>query len=216
MNYFKVESQKSKDKRVYMKAILLILSLVIITPAMAATPQHKGGVPTLNANANKKKAEDTRRTGAAAGNAYSTPAQSNVLAVPSAAFQSTLTRRTAVPYVAPARSDVATQTSAASAPVFTFMTTESAKRAGGTQSLSGGAAAGGLMTTGSQYSSAATNGGGSTTVSAPSSLPSSGPRKLPDHDEEWWITPVGDVLFPLALLALAYCGFLICKKRKHA
>lgn len=43
-----------------------------------------------------------------------------------------------------------------------------------------------------------------------------GPRKLPGHEEEWWLTPVGDVVWALmALLALAY-AYYVYKKRARA
>lgn len=41
------------------------------------------------------------------------------------------------------------------------------------------------------------------------------PRRLPGHEEEWWLTPVGDVAWGLmALLALAYAGTLYYRKRR--
>lgn len=44
----------------------------------------------------------------------------------------------------------------------------------------------------------------STTVSERKAAPS-GPRKLPGHEEEWWLTPVGDVAWGwMILLAAAY------------
>ena len=85
----------------------------------------------------------------------------------------------------------------------------SGKSGGG---FSGGAAAGGLMSSGSRYSSVAAGGGGSAggSVSA-----SGGPRKIgggnsgggdpgPENPDDPWATPLGDVMWPMMVLACAY------------
>ena len=48
----------------------------------------------------------------------------------------------------------------------------------------------------------------------PENIPT-GTRRLPDHEEEWWLTPVGDIAWPLMiLLAMGYIFFTIRGKRK--
>lgn len=51
------------------------------------------------------------------------------------------------------------------------------------------------------------------TTSQPNSAPS-GPRRIIDHEEEWWLTPVGDVPFAImALLTIAWCVRVRLRKR---
>jgi hypothetical protein len=194
---------------------LIAVSLLSATPqAMAQQQKQKQGVPTLNANAKKyteKKRESNKPV--RPGQYTSSPKQEVLVGFRSTS--SLLNKQTAT--VAPAPSMEFKNNPANSSATMEIFQTSSAqgpKTVNGS-SWSGGNAAEGLMTSGSQYSSAATNGGGNTTVGAVSTP--AGPRKvngypdIPFPDEP---VPIGDVLWPLALMALAYCGFLICKKRK--
>ena len=53
----------------------------------------------------------------------------------------------------------------------------------------------------------------SVTTSQPNAAPS-GPRKLPGHEEEWWLTPVGDVAWPVILL-LTIAWYVRVRLRKR-
>lgn len=54
------------------------------------------------------------------------------------------------------------------------------------------------------------------TVTTESNNAPAGPRKLPGHEEEWWLTPIGDALLPLALLALGYFGYRVIRRKREA
>ena len=195
---------------------LLAVSLLSATPQAMAQQKQKQGVPTLNANAKKyteKKHESSKPV--RPGQYTSSPKQEVLVGFRSTSFW--LNKQTATVALAPSmefKNNPATNGSA----TMTIFQTSSAQgpQTVNSSSWSGGNAAEGLMTSGSHYSSAATDGGGSTTVGSVSTP--AGPRKgFADPDPDPFPdpeVPVGNVLGPLALMALAYCGFLICKKRK--
>ena len=193
---------------------LIAVSLLSATPQAMAQQKQKQGVPTLNANAQKyteKKHESSKPV--RPGQYTSSPKQEALVGFRTTS--SLLNKQTATVAPAPSmefKNNPATNGSATMT-IFQTSSTQGPKTVNGT-SWSGGNAAEGLMTSGSQYSSAATNGGGTTTVTAVSAP--AGPRKVPGDPGDPVPEPLGDVLWPLALMALAYCGFLICKKRKHA
>lgn len=208
-------------KRRYMKAILLILSLLIIMPVSAA-PQvkYKGGVPSLNVNTGNKKPQTKRteteqkriaRSAAAAYSSQRNQAASPALAMPQLQPMNYKHQSVTPTYPTAASFDMQPMTSV-NGQVLSFFTS-GRSRQGGTADVvfSGGVAADGLMSSGSRYAS--TTGEGGANVTSISAAPS-GPRKLPDHPEEWWLTPVGDCIWPLALLTLAYTLFALLRKRR--
>jgi len=71
-----------------------------------------------------------------------------------------------------------------------------------------------LMSSGSKYSQKiqeySTNEQGQ---HSPAHAPG-GPRKLPDHEEEWWITPLGDALWPLLLCAGAFLIIRLARRKR--
>jgi hypothetical protein len=81
---------------------------------------------------------------------------------------------------------------------------------------------------GSQLPSAAVQGTYVTgaTIGTYSPANASGPHRAKKEDNDWeddewgdtgdpWATPIGDVMWPLMLLACAYCAFLIIRTRKR-
>ena len=96
-----------------------------------------------------------------------------------------------------------------------FTTTSRLKGGSGNSGggFSGGAAAGGLMSSGSRYSSAAANGGGSTTVSGPTTP--SRPRRTNGYPDIPFPDPLGDVVWPLALLAAAYTLLRVYRRKRR-
>ena len=81
---------------------------------------------------------------------------------------------------------------------------------------------------GSQLPSAAVQGTyvTGTTIGTYSPANASGPHRAKKGDNDWeddewgdtgdpWATPIGDVMWPLMLLACAYCAFLIIRTRKR-
>ena len=68
----------------------------------------------------------------------------------------------------------------------------------------------GLMWTGSQFASEVPNIGENNSGNKPHP---GNPKKLPGHEEEWWVTPIGDALWPLALLACAYLIARVVRRR---
>ena len=188
----------------------IILPLLVITlsaaTASAAPKQQKGGVPTLNTNAKKKSG-----TGAAAANAAlnrSVSRSAVTTAVPMVQNNNPF-RHTATP-TPPSSSAryeaTGSQSSGSSMPIINPRTTRETKGSG----LSGGASAGGLMLSGSQYASTAANGGGS---SASSTTPSRPRKERPGSWTDPYLNPLGDMAWPLALLALAFAfGQWIAKK----
>ena len=217
MYYTTVESRKSKDKGVYMFTILIILSLLIVTPAYAAAPkQQQGGVPTLNANAKNKPAYDAKRSAAASNAAVNRGVRSTATtAVPMVESSNSPFRHTATP-TPPSSSAryeaTGSQSSGSSMPILTPRTTRETKGSG----LSGGASASGLMLSGSQYA------GGGSEVSNGGATGGSGttqpgrPRRVGENDGDDEIPfpdPIGDAAWPLALLALAYLITRVTRKR---
>ena len=209
--------------------ILPLLAITLsVTTISAAPKQQKGGVPTLNANAKNKSG-----TGAAAANAAlnrSVSRSAVTTAVPMAESSNSLFRHTATPVASSsARYEMSgSQTSGNNMPVFNYRSTQDAKSGKTGGGFSGGASASGLMSSGSTYASTATGGAGASTTTLPSR-----PRRvdangngIDDDDEgfddegEGWghtgdpfDTPLGDMAWPLALLALAFAfGKWIAKK----
>ena len=81
---------------------------------------------------------------------------------------------------------------------------------------------------GSQLPSAAVQGTYVTgaTIGTYSPANASGPHRAKKEDNDWeddewgdtgdpWATPIGDVMWPLMLLACAYCAYLIIRTRKR-
>ena len=210
-------------KRRYMKAILLILSLLIIMPVSAA-PQvkYKGGVPSLNVNTGNKKPQTKRteteqkriaRSAAAAYSSQRNHAASPALATPQLQPMNYKRQSVTPTYPTAASFDMQPMTSV-NGQVLSFFTS-GRSRQGGTADVvfSGGVAADGLMSSGSRYAST-TGEGGSASIS---STTPSGPRKtngypdIPFPDEP---VPAGDALIPFALLTLAYTLFALLRKRR--
>ena len=101
----------------------------------------------------------------------------------------------------------------------------------------GGGNAGGIATTSGSSSRGISQGGNMVTLSSslalaepgaseaneianvasqPNAAPSNGgPRKLPGHEEEWWLTPVGDAVWPLIILALGYMGYRWMRRKMY-
>ena len=212
MYYTIVESRKSKDKGVYMFTILIILSLLIVTPAYAAAPkQQQGGVPTLNANAKNKSAYDAKRSAAASNAAVNRGVRSTATtAVPMVESSNSPFRHTATPAASSTARYEATgsQSSGSSMPILTPRTTREKKGSG----LSGGASAGGLMLSGSQYAGGGSevNNGGASVSSADAPT---GPRRVNGHPNIPFPDPIGDAAWPLALLAIAYLITRVTRKR---
>ena len=141
------------------------------------------------------------------------------LSVPTISGSSNLFRHTAVPSaVAAPRSASFSQPSAGVTSAFGSLSTDRLKKTSNVSGggFSGGASAGGLMSSGSQYSSSAANGGGATLSI------SSGPRRVTDpkdpilDDEEEEVVPLGDAMWPLALLACVYLILRVARKRTRA
>ena len=203
------------SNRNMMKTILLILSFLVIMPVSAA-PQKKqaSGVPTLNANAKKHTEKQKKRDSdrPVRPGRYASSASHNELLLRFNSTSSLLSKpySVAAPVVAPQSQ------SATPAPQSGFGLYETSevgrKSATNWGSFSGGTSAEGLMSSGSRY--VGNDAGGTTSVNSVSAAPSGPRRIIPDHDEEWWLTPVGDGLVPLALLALAYCAFLMRKRAR--
>ena len=140
------------------------------------------------------------------------------LSVPTISGSSNLFRHTAVPTAVAAPRSATSQTSSGATSAFGSLSTDRLKKTSNVSGsgFSGGASAGGLMSSGSQYSSSAANGGGATLSI------SSGPRRVTDpkdpilDDEEEEVVPLGDALWPLALLAGAYLILRVARKRTRA
>lgn len=207
-------------------AMVGIVFLCGLSQMVSAAPQYKGGVPSMNVNANQKrttesnnKAYENKRKAHAAAAAYRQQSQQNqqgLAVTPSSVLPQMSFRRQSITPTYPAGSSFETQpTPSVNGHVLSYFSSEKGRQTATTSAMSGGVAASGLMTTGSRYSSSATEGGGSATVSASAAAPS-GPRKIPDHPEEWWLTPVGDAALPLVLLALAYAAFIALRRKKVA
>ena len=205
-----------KVVRRFMKAFLFILSLVIATPAFGAMPIHKGGVPTLNTNTKKQNAYEAYRKAAAANAAYHNSSSNSSISAPVVpiTFSSTLMRRSSsTSSLANNSSHTTFGYTGGSYAVFTYKSSEKVCRSvGASSSFSGGESASGLMDTGSRYSSANIGGGGGTTVTSTSP---SGPRRTPDLPLDPHLTPIGDAVWPLMMLALAFAfGKWIAKRTK--
>ena len=216
MYYTTVESRKSKDKGVYMFTILIILSLLIVTPAYAAAPkQQKGGVPTLNANAKNKSAYDAKRSAAAANASLRRGASQAATTTEVPMVQNNNPFRhmaTPMPPSSSARYEATgSQSSGSSMPIINPRTTRETKGSG----LSGGASAGGLMLSGSQYAGGGSevNNGGATGGSG--TTQPGRPRRVDQNNKPFgpFEDPLGDAAWPLALLALAYLITRVTRKR---
>ena len=205
-----------KVVRRFMKAVLFILSLVIVTPAFGAMPIHKGGVPTLNANAKKQNAYEAYRKAAAANAAYHNSLSNSSTSAPIVpiTFSSTLMRRSSsTSSLANGSSHTTFGSTGGSYAVFTYKSSEKVCRSvGASSSFSGGESAGGLMDTGSRYSSSV----GSTaaqTINVPDRT--SGPKKWPGNPSDPVPEPIGDAVWPMMMLALAFAfGKWIAKRTK--
>ncbi|MBO5619621.1 MAG: hypothetical protein J5902_06535 [Paludibacteraceae bacterium] len=214
--------------------ILPLLAITLsVTTTSAASKQQKGGVPTLNANAKNKSAYDAKRSAAAANAAVrrGAPQSATTTEVPMTE-SSSLFRHTATPVASSsARYEMSgSQSSGSSMPVFNYRSTQDAKGGKTGGGFSGGASASGLMSSGSTYASTATGGAGASTTTLPSR-----PRRvdangngIDDDDEgfddegEGWgytgdpfDTPLGDMAWPLVLLAIAYGVLRMAYKRKR-
>ena len=140
------------------------------------------------------------------------------LSVPTISGSSNLFRHTAVPSAVAAPRSATSQTSSGATSAFGSLSTDRLKKTSNVSGsgFSGGASAGGLMSSGSQYSSSAANGGGATLSI------SSGPRRVTDpkdpilDDEEEEVVPLGDAMWPLALLACVYLILRVARKRARA
>ncbi|MBR5676800.1 MAG: hypothetical protein IKX20_01515 [Paludibacteraceae bacterium] len=206
-----------KVVRRFMKAFLFILSLVIATRAFGAVPIHKGGVPTLNTNTKKQNAYEAYRKAAAANAAYHNSSSNSSISAPVVpiTFSSTLMRRSSsTSSLANGSSHTTFGSTGGSYAVFTYKSSEKVCRSvGASSSFSGGDSAGGLMDTGSRYSSSV----GSTSAQTLNiHSDTSGPRKKPgDNPGEPFLDPIGDAVWPLMILALAFAfGKWIAKRTK--
>ena len=236
MNYLIVESQKSKVKRrKTMKIILLILSLLLVVPVSAA-PQNKqtAGNPSLNVNATQtqKKQQATfqpqqiqqQKKQSAATRSRRQPVRyidnerSSQLSVPMQTTSALRDGHSVTPSTTSATATFEPQAvgSSASAPLYQ---TSGQGRKGATAhwgGMSGGASAEGLMSSGSRY----IDNGKSSDVTSSLGAPTSQPRKgFPGDDPDPFpdpITPIGDALLPLALLALAFAAFIALRRKKVA
>lgn len=203
-------------------AMVGIVFLCGLSQTVSAAPQYKGGVPSMNVNANQKRTSEgtsyeNKRKAHAAAAAYRQQSQQNqqgLAVTPSSVLPQMSFRRQSVTPTYPAGSSFEMQpTPSVNGHVLSYFTSEKGRQAATTSAMSGGVAASGLMTTGSRYTSSANEGGGAT-VSATTSP--SGPRKtngypdIPFPDEP---VPVGDAALPLALLALAYGCYLLLRKK---
>lgn len=80
--------------------------------------------------------------------------------------------------------------------------------------FSGGASANGLMSSGSTYAPTMTS---VVNAETDEKMQQSGrPRKLPDHEEEWWVTPIGDGVVPMMILAVAFLVYRLARRKKNA
>ena len=197
-----------------MFTILIILSLLIVTPAYAAAPkQQQGGVPTLNANANNKSAYDAKRSAAAANAAVNRGVRSTATtAVPMVESSNSPFRHTATPtpHSSSARYEATgSQSSGSSMPIINPRTTRETKGSG----LSGGASASGLMLSGSQYAGGGSdvNNGGASVSSADAPT---GPRRVNGYPDIPFPDPLGDAAWPLALLAIVFTIYKICTRKR--
>ena len=216
-----------------MITILLILSLLLAGPVSAA-PQYNqsAGNPSLNVNATQtmqKKKQQTfqpqqiqqqKKQSAITRHRkqpvrYIENERSNQLTVPMQSTSALRDAHSVTPTMTPATGSFEPQAVGSSAAAPLYQTSEQGRK--GVTAHWGcwtaSASAEGLMSSGSRYASENQVGGSTTAIATGSP---SGPNRLPDHPEEWWLTPVGDALLPLALLALAYVAFMLRKKKKEA
>lgn len=217
-----------KDTKIMTRGFRIVMVGIVVlcglSQTVSAAPQYKGGVPSMNVNANQKrttesnnKAYENKRKAHAAAAAYRQQSQQNqqgLAVTPSSVLPQMSFRRQSITPTYPASSSFETQpTPSVNGHVLSYFSSEKGRQTATTSTMSGGVAASGLMTTGSRYSSSANEGGGAT-VSATTSP--SGPRKtngypdIPFPDEP---VPVGDAALPLALLALAYGAFMLLRKK---
>ncbi len=140
------------------------------------------------------------------------------ISVPTVSGSSNLFRHTAVPSAVAAPRTATSQTSSGATSAFGSLSTDRLKKTSNVagSGFSGGASAGGLMSSGSQYAgggnSDADNGG----ISVSSTGTPSGPRRVNEHPTIPFPDPIGDAIWPLALLAGAYLILRVARKRTRA
>ena len=197
-----------------MKTILLILSFLVIMPVSAA-PQKKqaSGVPTLNANAKKHTEKQKKRDSdrPVRPGRYASSASHNELQLRFNSTSSLLSKPHSVasPVVAPQSQSA---TPAVQSGFGLYETSETGRKsATNWGTFSGGTSAEGLMSSGSKY--VGNDNQSQVASSGPTNIPQ--PRKFPgDNPGDPMPEPLGDGLIPLALLALAYCAYLIITRKR--
>lgn len=223
----KVEKKMERYRLKVMACRLLFIGVLLCglsqTASASAAPQHNGGVPTLNANAQTKRQNaerteyDTRRINRAAAAAYSQQHQSASSSFTLPMLPQSSFKTSTIAPVAPAGvSGKAQPAPSVNGHVLSYLSSDKARKGASNSGMSGGASASGLMSTGSRYSSAATNEGGATVCSP--STPPTRPRRVDvgDNPDIPFPDPIGDAMWPLALCAFAYVLAMYLRKRKRA
>ena len=220
-------------EHIYMIAILLILSFLVVTPVSAA-PQKQAGNPTLNVNAaqtQQKKKQQTfqpqqpqqqKKTFSTTSTRrhkqpvrYLETERNNQLTVPMQSTSALRDSRQVTPTMTPTTTTFEPQAVGSSAAAPLYQTSEQGRK-GATAHWgcwNASASAEGLMASGSRYTGNEQGSGPTTTVTTPGPRQTNGYPDIPFPDEP---VPVGDFFWPLAILALAYALFAIAKRRKRA